>query len=108
MKEITTTQFDSEVLQSQVPVLVDFYTEGCGPCRMMSPILTDIEQECAGAFKIVKFDAAADGQLSVSFNVSAVPTFVLFRRGERIDQITGARSKKAMLQWVTESLKVEG
>src|SRR5215472_9618787 len=104
MKEITTTQFDTEVLKSQVPVLVDFYTEECGPCRMMSPIMTDIEQECAGAFKVVKIDAAADGQLSASFNVSAVPTFVLFRRGERIGQITGARSKKAMHQWVTESI----
>jgi len=104
MKEITTAQFATEVLQSQVPVLVDFYTEGCAPCRMMSPIRTELEQDSAGAYKIVKIDAAADGQLSASFNVSAVPTFMLFRRGERIGQITGARSKKAMHQWITEAI----
>jgi|SRR5215467_6029524 len=103
MKEITTAQFDTEVLQSEVPVLVDFYTDTCPPCRMMSPILNDIEENSAGALKIVKIDAAADGQFTASFSVSAVPTFVLFRRGERIGQIMGARSRKEMQKWIDES-----
>jgi thioredoxin 1 len=94
MKEITTAQFDTEVLQSEVPVLVDLYTDTCPPCRMMSPILTDIEEDLAGALKILKIDAAADGQFTASFSVSAVPTFVLFQRGERIGQINGGPFQK--------------
>ncbi len=104
MKEITTAQFETDVLQSQVPVLVDFYTESCPPCRMMSPILTDMEQNSAGAYKIVKIDAAADGRLAASFRISAVPTFVLFHRGGVIGQVTGARSKKEMQKWISESI----
>ena len=104
MKEVTTAQFETEVLQSQIPVLVDFYTESCPPCRMMSPILTEIEADSAGAYKIVKIDAANDGQLAASFRVSAVPTFVLFHRGQTIGQITGARSKKEMQKWISESI----
>jgi len=104
MKEITTAQFETEVLQPQVPVLVDFYTESCPPCRMMSPILTDMEENSAGAYKIVKIDAATHGPLAASFRVSAVPTFVLFHRGERIGQITGARSKMEMQKWISESI----
>jgi len=104
MKEITTAQFEAEVLQCNVPVLVDFYTESCPPCRMMSPILTEIEEDSAGVYKIVKVDAAADGQLASSFRVSSVPTFVLFHRGGAIGQITGARSKKEMQKWISESI----
>jgi thioredoxin 1 len=72
---------------------------------MMSPVLTDMEEDSGGAYKIVKIDAAADGQLAASFRVSAVPTFVLFQRGERIGQITGARSKKEMQKWINESIR---
>ena len=104
MKEIAPSQFDSEVLHSDVPVLVDFYTESCSPCRMMSPILAEMELESSGALKIVKIDAAADGQLSASFRVNAVPTFVLFNRGQQVGQITGARGKKDLTKWVEESI----
>jgi thioredoxin 1 len=103
MKEITPAQFDAEVMTSTVPVLVDFYTEQCSPCRLMSPILEDIEQEKAGKLKVVKIDAAADGPFTASFRISSVPTFLLFRGGERIAQITGARSRKEMVKWLEES-----
>ena len=90
MKEITSSQFDSEVLRSDVPVLVDFYTDGCAPCRMMSPILSEIELESTGGLKVVKVDAGADAQLSASFGVRAVPTFLVFNRGQQAGQITTA------------------
>jgi len=105
MKEITSSQFDSEVLHSEVPVLVDFYTEGCAPCRMMSPILAEIEQESTGTLKVVKIDAAADGQFSASFQIAAVPTFLLFNRGQRLGQFTGARSKKDVRKWLDASIQ---
>jgi thioredoxin 1 len=67
MKEITSSQFESEVLRSDMPVLVDFYTEGCGPCRQMSPILGEIEAASSRVLKVVKMDASADTQFSASF-----------------------------------------
>lgn len=104
MKEIAPTQFDSEVLRSDVPVLVDFYTESCNPRRMMAPVLAEIELESSGALKIVKVDAAADGQFSASFRVNTVPTFVLFNRSQQVGQISGARGKKDLTRWVKDSI----
>jgi len=105
MKEITSAQFDSEVLHCDVPVLVDFYTEHCHPCRQMSPLLDQVEQESGGALKVVKIDAAAEGQFTASFHVVSVPTFVLFHRGQRLAQLTGARSKKQLTKWLEETIQ---
>lgn len=104
MKEITSSQFESEVLRSDMPVLVDFYTEQCGPCRQMSPILGEIEQATSGTLKIVKIDASADAQFSASLRITAVPTFLLFHRGQQLGQVMGARSKKDLKKWIDESL----
>ena len=104
MKEIRSSQFEAEVLKSNVPVLVDFYTDCCGPCRLMSPILSEIELESSGDLKVVKVDAAAAAQLSASLGVRAVPTFLVFSRGQQAGQITGARSKKEMRKWLDESI----
>ena len=104
MKEIAPSQFDSEVVHSEVPVLVDFYTQSCGPCRTMSPILAEMEIESSGTLKIVKIDAAADGPFSASFRVNAVPTFLLFNRGQQVGHLIGARGKKELAKWVKDSI----
>jgi thioredoxin-like negative regulator of GroEL len=70
----------------------------------MVPVLRELAGESAGAFRIVQVDAAADAQLSASFGVMAVPTFVLFRGGERVGQISGFRTKKQMQKWLEECL----
>jgi thioredoxin 1 len=108
MKEITSSEFESEVLRSDVPVLVDFYTEGCGPCRQMSPILGEIEAASSGVLKVVKMDASADAQFSASFQISAVPTLLLFHRGQQLGQVMGARSKRDLKRWIDESLGAGG
>ena len=71
---------------------------------MMSPILAEIEIESGGTLKIVKIDAAADGHFSASFRINAVPTFVLFNRGQQVGQITGMRGKKDLAKWVKDSI----
>ena len=96
---INADAFQREVLGFAGTVLVDFFTDGCGPCRMMSPILDDIERDRKDV-KVVKVDAAADAQLAANYNVSAVPTFVLLSAGQVKAQLTGARSKKDMLAWI--------
>ena len=91
--------FDSEVGSQSGLVLVDFFTDGCGPCRMMNPVLEEISKERAD-LKVVKVDAASNYEVAVRFRVSAVPTFVLLRDGQPRGQFTGARSKKDLLNWI--------
>ena len=91
--------FDAEVTKQTGVVLVDFYTDGCGPCRMMMPVLEELAIEQSD-FKIVKVDAATNYDLAANFRVSAVPTFVLFSHGQVKGQFTGARSKKNLLAWI--------
>ena len=105
MKQITSAEFDAEVLKSSQPVLVDFFTDGCGPCRMMSPVLQEMETEANGTFKIVKIDAAAEAALAASFRVSAVPAFLAFANGACVSQTVGAKSKANMKKWFEDSVR---
>jgi thioredoxin 1 len=97
---ISNDTFQAEVLKFPGTVLVDFYTDGCGPCRMMAPILEDVAREQPD-LKIVKIDAASDPELAASFRVSAVPTFLLFVGGEVRGQFVGMRSKKDLMSWLS-------
>jgi thioredoxin 1 len=105
MKQIDSTAFDVEVLHSAPPVLVDFYTEQCPPCRIISPLIEEIENERGGSLKVVKIDAAAEPEFTASFRISSVPTLLLFRGGQRIAQLTGARGKKELQRWIDDSLR---
>ncbi len=105
MKQVTGGDFDSEVLRSKEPVLVDFYTDGCGPCRMMAPVLQEIEAEANGQLKIVKVDAAADAELAASYGVRGVPAFYAFANGKCVGQTIGARSKDRMKTWFAEAIR---
>ena len=103
MKQVGSKDFESEVLRSNVPVVVDFYTDGCPPCRLIAPLIEQIEQESAGQLKVVKVDAAAEPDFTASFRVTAVPTVFLFRGGQRVSQFTGAKSKRDIRKWIDDS-----
>jgi thioredoxin 1 len=105
MKQITSAEFEAEVLKSAQPVLVDFYTDNCGPCRMMAPTLQEIETEANGSLKIVKVDVAAEPMLASQFRVTAMPTFLAFAKGNCVGQTVGAKSKASMKQWFEESVR---
>ena len=106
MKRITQVEFDSEVLASTVPVLVDFYTDTCPPCRAMAPILQEWETEADGSLKIVKVDAASELALASSYRVNAVPAFFLFSKGACVAQTVGLKSKSSMKKWFDDALKM--
>jgi thioredoxin 1 len=100
---ITENNYQQEVAAHAGRVLIDFYTPTCPPCRAFAPTLEQIATEQAGKLKVVKIDASVEGELAAKFNISAVPTFVLFDNGQRKAQITGARSKKDFEQWLSEN-----
>ena len=94
---INEANFDSEVTRSTQPVLVDFWAEWCGPCKMIAPLLDEIAREKAGMVKIAKVNVDHNQSLSVRYNIRAIPTLLFFKGGELRDQITGMTSKKDLL-----------
>ena len=94
---IDEANFESEVTRSAQPVLVDFWAEWCGPCKMIAPLLDEIAREKAGAVKVAKVNVDHNQSLSVRYNIRAIPTLLFFKGGEMRDQITGMTSKKDLL-----------
>src|SRR2546423_14842716 len=90
----TKDTFAEEVLNASTPVLVDFWAEWCGPCKMLSPILDELAEEYQGRVKIVKVNIDQEQALAAEYGVRAIPTLLLFTQGQVADQIVGLRSKR--------------
>ena len=105
MKQVTAAEFESEVLRSKEPVLVDFFTETCPPCRMMAPVLQEIETEAQGQLKVLKVDAGVEMELASQYGVRAVPAFFAFSNGRCVGQTVGAKSKTNMKKWFEDSVR---
>ncbi len=101
---LTTSTFDETVASSDTPILVDFWAEWCGPCKMIAPILGEIAAEYAGSITIAKLNVDENPDLAMRFNVMSIPTLLVFDKGEVAKRLVGAKGKGAMLQELQEFL----
>jgi len=92
--QFTDTNFESEVLSSEQPVLVDFWAEWCGPCRMLAPVIDDLAEEYKGKVKVGKVDTDANRNTAMRFSISAIPTILVFKKGQLVQRLQGFRAKK--------------
>jgi thioredoxin 1 len=91
------SNFEREVTRSDKPVLVDFWAEWCGPCKLIAPLLEEIAREKAGSVKIAKVNVDENQSLSSKYNIRAIPSLLFFKNGQLRDQVTGMTSKKDLL-----------
>ena len=94
--KLTRDNFENEALSSEIPVLVDFYAEWCGPCRMLGPVIDEIAEE-ADSFKVAKINIDEQPELATKYQVMSVPTLVVFKNGEVVNRITGVTSKQKIM-----------
>src|SRR6266487_4036698 len=102
---ITDADFESQVLQSSEPVLVDFWATWCGPCRMIAPVLEQIADEAEGKLKIAKLDVDSNPNVPGKFGVRSIPTMILFKGGQPVDTIVGFKPKPALVSQLSKNVE---
>ncbi len=102
--EITDANFQQEVLDSDTPVLIDFWAVWCGPCKMIAPVVEEIAQEYDGKLKVGKLDVDNNPQVVMNFGVRSIPTLMVFKGGKVVEQIVGAVPKRNLMNKVSPHL----
>jgi thioredoxin 1 len=101
---ITDSQFEAEVINSDLPVLVDFWAEWCGPCKAIAPALEEIAGEYAGRLKVVKVDVDENRQAAMQYGIRSIPSLLLFKNGAEVDRIIGALPKNHLTSKINAHL----
>jgi len=104
VSEVTDKNFEGEVLKADLPVLVDFWAEWCGPCKVISPIVEEISGELEGKLKVAKVNVDDAQDLAGKYNIMSIPTLLLFKDGEPVEQIVGAVGKDQILDKINPKL----
>jgi len=104
IKHITDANFDTEVLKSERPVLVDFWAEWCGPCKMIAPILEEVAQQYEGKLVVAKVDVDANQAVPAQFGIRGIPTLILFKNGVAAAQKVGAMAKGQLVQFIDSNI----
>ena len=104
IETLTDATFDEHVKASDVPVLVDFWAEWCGPCKMISPVLEEIAEEQAGKIRIGKLNIDDNLDVTRRFDVMSIPTLILFKDGEPVSRLIGAKPKGQLLEEIAQYL----
>jgi thioredoxin 1 len=99
--EVNTANFENDVLKSNTPVLVDFWAEWCGPCRMIAPIVDQLANEYEGKLKVGKLDADQNQDLLMRYNVMGIPALILFKGGQPVLHLTGYKPKDVIVKQIT-------
>lgn len=102
---VTDTTFESQVLDSSMPVLVDFWADWCGPCKMIAPIVEELAQEYEGKIKVAKLDADANPNTVQAYGIMGIPTLILFKDGVPVERITGYMPKERLLERLSPYLR---
>jgi len=102
--QVTDSNFEAEVLQSDIPVLVDFWAPWCGPCRAMGPVVDELATEFAGQIKVAKMNVDESQATPSKYGIRAIPTLILFKGGDVLEQVTGAVSKSSIKEMISSKI----
>jgi thioredoxin 1 len=102
--EVTDKTFDKEVLESELPTVVDFWAVWCGPCKMIAPLLEEIASEYQGQLRVTKLDVDHNNETAFKYGVMSIPTLILFKNGEPVERIVGFMPKEKLLSKLTPHL----
>ncbi len=97
---VTNTTFEQEVLKADLPVIVDFWAEWCGPCKALAPVLEEIDKENGDRVKVCKINVDEEGELAVQFGIMSIPTVLIFNDGEQVEKSIGLTTKEAILELI--------
>jgi thioredoxin 1 len=104
VKSVTDTSFDDDVLKSDLPVLVDFWAEWCGPCKMIGPIVEEIAKEYQGRMSVAKLNVDENAAVPAKHGIRGIPTLILFKNGAVVSQKVGAAAKSQLTAWIDSQI----
>ena len=105
LKDVSDNSFEADVLQSDQPVLVDFWAEWCAPCRMMTPIVESVADKFQGTAKVFKLNVDDNPSVSQRFGIKGIPTLIVFKGGKEAERLVGATNEQAVTRLIEEQLK---